>query len=423
MATMATKMRACAEPVRQGGGPVGEAGSPRVDRSCAEAAEQAVQAAERTLAMAADVQEAEARQTASERTPGLRMPPQLQATGGATGLAAFAAYSKGSLAPWWLFQGVCDAWGFDVFSTELRLITVSENATYLVVCRDKPFGVVRVSQPGYVGGPVAVASEIAWVEALHAVEGVNVVDDIPTAAGFKVATVSDGSGTEWACVCTGFVEGVVLEDLSDPSSFYRTIGRWAALFHAHARTWHRPDGFERFNWDLTDMVGERPRWGRWEDKQLAPGEFDLFKRAETAALRVMEHVPRTSKTWGLIHADLRPSNVIASVDGSLTVIDFDDCGFSYYLYDYAAALSFVEHEPYAPAMAKEWVAGYGEVAPLSNEDLACASALSMIRRLQMVGWTTNHYADALPDGLYDAQVPGTVYCAERYLQSPTWLLE
>ena len=115
--------------------------------------------------------------------------------------------------------------------------------------------------------------------------------------------------------------------------------------------------------------------------------------------------------------------MIAGAEGELTVIDFDDCGFSYFLYDYAAALSFVEHEPYAPAMAKGWIAGYREIAPLSEQDIACASALSMIRRLQMVGWTTNHYADALPDGLYDAQVPGTVLCARRYLESPTWLLE
>lgn len=393
------------------------------DRLAKGAVDQAIAAAEQTLATAGEVQEAEARQEAGRKKPGLHMPPKLVASGGATGLAAFAAYNKGSRAPWWLFHGVCDMWGFDEFSTDLRLITVSENATYMVLRDERPYGVVRVSQPGYVGGPVAVASEIAWLNALHDVEGVNVVADIPTSSGFSVATIEDEAGTEWACVCTEFVKGVVLENLPDPSKFYRTIGRWAALFHNHARTWRKPGGFTRFSWDLTDMVGQRPRWGKWEDAGLSAEEYELFKRAEQAALSVMKGVPRTSQTWRLIHADLRPSNVIAGAEGELTVIDFDDCGFSYFLYDYAAALSFVEHEPYAPAMAKGWIAGYREIAPLSEQDIACASALSMIRRLQMVGWTTNHYADALPDGLYDAQVPGTVLCARRYLESPTWLLE
>lgn len=393
------------------------------DQTSIKNVEQTIAEATQAIKIAAKLQQAEEKQKTGRQASGLRMPPLLETKGGATGLAAFAAYKKGSMAPWWLLQGVCDAWGFDTFTTEMNLITVSENATYLVSIHDKPYGVVRVSQPGYVGGPIAVASEIAWLNALHDVDGVNIVDNIPCASGFPVATVTDESGARWACVCTGFVKGVVLENLPDPSSCYRTIGRWAALFHQHARSWRTPEGFQRFNWALTDMIGEHPRWGRWEDKQLTKTELELFKRAEKAALDTMANVARTSETWGLIHADLRPSNVIAGADGTLTVIDFDDCGYSYYLYDYAAALSFVEHEPYAPIMAKEWIAGYREVTPLSDEDIACASALSMIRRLQMVGWTTNHYADALPDGLYDAQVPGTVLCAQRYLDSPTWLLD
>jgi Ser/Thr protein kinase RdoA (MazF antagonist) len=109
--------------------------------------------------------------------------------------------------------------------------------------------------------------------------------------------------------------------------------------------------------------------------------------------------------------------------GALTVIDFDDCGFSWLLYDFASALSFIEHEAYAPDIAKSWVAGYRTVRPLTGADLGHAAALSMIRRLTMLGWTTTHRADALPAALWDAQIPGTVAVAERYLASPTWLFD
>ena len=57
---------------------------------------------------------------------GLRDIEPLPAAGGAGKLAAFAVYRPGSLAPWWLHQGVCAAWGLDVFRTELRLVTVSD---------------------------------------------------------------------------------------------------------------------------------------------------------------------------------------------------------------------------------------------------------------------------------------------------------
>lgn len=383
----------------------------------------AVAAAEQAIGTATEVQEAVRRREEEQSQGGMHVPQRLPAKGGATGLAAFAAYRKGARAPWWLFQGVCDAWGFDLFRTEIRLLTVSENATFVVLRGGKPYGVVRVSQPGYVGGPLAVQSEIAWMQALADVDGVNVSRVIPLSSGFNVAEIKDESGTAWTCVCTAFVEGAVLEDLPDPSSFYRTIGRWAALFHRQARTWRPPEGFQRFTWDIPDMIGDHPRWGRWEDIAMPAEDFATCKRAEAAACAVIAEIPRDAQHWGLIHADLRPSNAILSRDGTLTVLDFDDCGYSYYLYDYAAALSFVEHEPYAPTMAKEWVAGYEEVTPLSSRDRACASALSMIRRLQMLGWTTNHYADALPDGLYEAQAPGAVYCAKRYLENPTWLLD
>ena len=74
-------------------------------------------------------------------------------------------------------------------------------------------------------------------------------------------------------------------------------------------------------------------------------------------------------------------------------------------------------------MAAHWVAGYREVRPFTEDDARYGGALSMVRRLQMLGWTTTHRADALPPDLWAAQVPGTVQVAERFLTSPTWLLD
>lgn len=66
---------------------------------------------------------------------------------------------------------------------------------------------------------------------------------------------------------------------------------------------------------------------------------------------------------------------------------------------------------------------YRSVTELPDSALDLACALSMLRRLQMVGWTRNHYRDALPAGLADEQISGTKVCAYRYLENPRWLLE
>ena len=135
----------------------------------------------------------------------------LAGQGGAGKLAAFAMYRPGSMAPWWLRRGVCDAWGLDLFRTELRLVTVSENATFSVIVNDEPYAMLRVCQPGYVGGSLAVASELAWVRALQSVVDINVVEPVPLASGFFVAEVRDETGYAWLCVCMRYVPGATLE--------------------------------------------------------------------------------------------------------------------------------------------------------------------------------------------------------------------
>ena len=339
-------------------------------------------------------------------------------------LESFGKLHNGDPAPFWLFQGVCAAWGIDHSRAELDLITVSENATFVLLIDGEHRGVVRVSQPGYVGGADAVASEISWLNALHDLEGISLIDPVPTVRGSFVTTIHDNHAVGWTVISTKYVDGTVLEDLDNPAPYYETIGRWAARFHDQSRTWQPPRGFTRFNWDISNMVGPSPRWGRWEDADLTDSDKQLCEQALWKALDIVIKVPRTTHTWGLIHADLRPSNIIRDNDGRLTVIDFDDAGYSWFLYDYASSLSFIEHESYAPELAKSWVRGYEAVSgSFTDEELQIMSALSMIRRLQMLGWTTNHREDALPGNLAAQQAPGSVECARRYLDNPLWLLE
>jgi len=328
-------------------------------------------------------------------------------------LDVFDDLRKGDAAPAWLTELVISAWGFTAHEVEIVLITVSENATFLVRVDGEPYAVTRVARPGYIAGD-AFESEVAWVAALSADGVVPVPQALPTLTGRYVAT----SGP-WSCVSYRFVPGQILEDVADPVPHYREIGRMTARLHEHAMTWRPPRGFTRHSWELADMIGPAARWGRWE----GAGQDDaLLGRAQEAALAVIAEAPRGPDAWGLIHADLRPSNIMVD-DGALTVIDFDDCGYSWYLYDFAAALSFIEHLPDAPTMAQEWVAGYADVRPLTRGELETGCALSMIRRLQMFGWTTTHRSDALPPDLWTAQGSGTAEIAERYLRSATWLLD
>jgi Ser/Thr protein kinase RdoA (MazF antagonist) len=357
-------------------------------------------------------------------------------------LAAFDALVPGDQAPGWLRDGVTASWQFGSVpggEIAMRLITVSENATFLVTADGEPAAVVRVARPGYLAGADAFESEVAWVAALAADGVCQVPAALRTRSGTFCAALASDDGTDWWCVAYGYVSGRILEDLfsdagtgasgaaADPTSYYREIGAINARLHEHALAWAPPAGFARHSWDVPDMLGPTARWGRWEDAVHDGAERTLLEEAQAAALEVVGRAPRDTAAWGLVHADLRPSNIMidpsaGSGRGGLTVIDFDDCGHTWFQYDFAAALSFLEHTPEAPTMAVEWLAGYTSVRPLARDAVELGCALSMVRRLQMLGWTTTHRADALPPDLWSAQVPGTLEVAESYLRNPSWLL-
>ena len=63
------------------------------------------------------------------------------------------------------------------------------------------------------------------------------------------------------------------------------------------------------------------------------------------------------------------------------MIDFDDCGFSWYLYDLACALTFHEGRADVDELIAAWVEGYRQVELLALEDTEEIPTFLMLRRL------------------------------------------
>lgn len=336
-------------------------------------------------------------------------------------LSAFDHVGRGDPAPAWVLSGVQRAFGLPTSGVEVTLIAVSENVTFKVAIDQDPALVVRLGRPGYAESVEHVRSELLWVEALQRDAGVPTPSPRYGADGDLVQFLVDDRGASWTAVGFDFVTGTILEDQVDFAGHFVEIGRLTAQLHQHSRGWASPAGFRRFDWTLDDMTGAGARWGDWRNAPLSDADRDLVGRAEHSARAALSGVTRTPQHWGLIHSDLRPSNVMTH-EGAMTIIDFDDCGYGYFLYDFGSALTFYEHRPSALEMGAQWLDGYREVAPLTRDDLEIAGALSLMRRLTMLGWATTHRADALPRDLWDENLPGTVEVAARYVDDPLWLV-
>lgn len=302
----------------------------------------------------------------------------------------------------------------------LRLLSLSENATYLVDDAD-PI-VLRVHRPGY-HSLQAIRSELAWMASLREQTEVVTPQLIPARDGSEVVSAVRGEQSLHVDAVT-FIPGCTAEERPEAVGFDQ-LGRITAVMHNHVADWDAPGYFTRFSWDADTMLGPQARWGNWRH---APGLTDadeaVVERAAEQVSRRLSGFGCAPDRSGLIHADLRMANLMvdpADPSAPITVIDFDDCGWSWHLADLGAVVSFIEDTPEAEAMIAGWLAGYREIRDLPAEHLDMIPTFVLLRRLQLTAWVASHadadHAIAFTDGFAD----GTARLAERYLTDKRWL--
>lgn len=272
--------------------------------------------------------------------------------------------------------------------TTLSVVALSENATYLVGDTPGEQRILRVHREAY-HDAAAIGSELAWTTALRREGIVPTPAAVPTLNGDEVLTLECGGRTRHT-VLFEHIDGVEAgEDVPHADSF-ATLGEMTARLHDHAHHWQRPQGFARFSWDWVNTLGRRSRWGAWlQGPGVGPHEADLFELASHLIHFKLEDYGHSPDTFGLIHADLRLANVLVG-ESLLHVIDFDDCGYGWFMYDLATALSFIEHEPEARELIGAWLDGYESISPLSPEDRAIIPTMIMLRRLMLIAWMGSH---------------------------------
>jgi Ser/Thr protein kinase RdoA (MazF antagonist) len=304
---------------------------------------------------------------------------------------------------------------------ELTLLNVSENATYAV---DEPGSgqrtVLRIHRHGYHDGP-SIESELAWLDALREDTGVRTPRVLPTLDDRRLlAMPEDGQPDPRHVVRFEFLPGVEPQEAGEslPDSFV-LLGAITARMHEHALTWQRPPGFTRFAWDYDGAFGEVARWGRWQDG-IAVGapEAEVLGRLDAALRDRLGRFGSDPHRYGLIHADLRLANLLEdkTPDGDQRyVIDFDDCGFGWFLYDFGSAVSFFEDDPRVPELTDAWVRGYRSVRHLPAEDEAEIPTFVMMRRLLLVAWIGSHSGTDLAQSKGADYTAASCDLAESYL--------
>lgn len=298
----------------------------------------------------------------------------------------------------------------------LRLINLSENATYKIEAPDGQRWALRIHREGY-HSEQAIASELAWLMALR--EQAVCITPKPV-LGFDGKLIQEVSHPSLKVsrhtVMFEWEEGVEPSIDEDLTMQFENLGEIAARMHVHARSWQRPDFFTRFTWDFATSLGDdKPHWGRWRDGLGVDAKhIKLFERTVATIGNRLSAYGKSNHRFGLIHGDLRLANLLS--DGTtVKVIDFDDSGFSWNMYDAATPVSFYEHEPQVPALLEAWKTGYRKAGILTREDEAEIPTFIMLRRLLLVAWIGSHAETDLAKSMGLPYTEGTVALCENFL--------
>jgi Ser/Thr protein kinase RdoA (MazF antagonist) len=303
---------------------------------------------------------------------------------------------------------------------DLHLIKYRENAVFRVDCAGLRRA-LRLHRYGY-HSDAELLSELQWMQALDDV-GITVPTIVPAASGelFVTHAADDLPGNiqidlfEWI---DGEQLGSVEEGIADEASVsatYRIIGELAAKVHNQAVSWQLPPGFARHAWDAEGLAGEQPFWGRfWEIAAASSSERDLLVQGRDAVFGELSQLAKSPGTYSMIHADFAPENIMVEGD-QLRLIDFDDAGFGWHLFELATSLYFILGESYFEQARDALIEGYRAHRQLSNEQLDLLPLFSLARGFTYIGWVHTRHETETAKELTPMLLTAACELAEDYL--------
>jgi Ser/Thr protein kinase RdoA (MazF antagonist) len=206
----------------------------------------------------------------------------------------------------------------------LRLYTPGREP---VATRQQPGAALR-SEAG-------LRSQALWLSDLRRTARLPVPEPVPTLEDTYVGRVSvEGTDDHKLSLLLRWIPGEQKQNADITTQDAFSLGSYIARLHLHAERYSPPQGFVRPSWDAESQFGESSTY--WPLAEV------ILSETETAALRSVVRrarqnervLGRCREQFGLIHRDLQPKNVVLH-GGTWYAIDFDHCGWGYFMYDLA----------------------------------------------------------------------------------------
>jgi Ser/Thr protein kinase RdoA (MazF antagonist) len=239
------------------------------------------------------------------------------------------------------------------------------------------------------GDVESITSELTWLAALSRATDIPVPAPISTPDSKLLTTiVTPGIPNGRVVSLMRWLDGKRLHKGQRPKHLH-ALGQVVAHLHNFSASWQPPGDFNRPHWDWDSMLGGSMfRHSMRALVKTIPSKFrGPFQTVSQEAKCVMDSLGKGLDAYGLTHADLYPENVLYKA-GKAFPIDYEDCGFGYWIWDIALALSPWAWEHEWEQMRDAFQEGYGQIRALPKAQWAQLDFFVAAQFATMVIWSS-----------------------------------
>lgn len=244
---------------------------------------------------------------------------------------------------------------------KIELLNHYHNTSFRVLIQASPHNkpvnyVLRIHRPEYQTID-SIKSELNWLHRLHAL-GIEVPEPKTTKQGSEIVTAQVGGILPRTCVLFHWIEGIKRYSSLNHERM-RRLGTLVGLVHQHASEISDLEKFTRPTWDWHYLSGQ---FFPGINLNKYPAYFHarsktILRKSAVKIQNILRDIGKSERTFGLIHADLSYQNTLFKRE-KIALIDFDNCGWGYYLYDLAVILANVRYHPNYDALESGLIIGY-----------------------------------------------------------------
>jgi Ser/Thr protein kinase RdoA (MazF antagonist) len=218
----------------------------------------------------------------------------------------------------------------------------------------------------------AIQSELDWLLALRRDTDIPFPKPVPTPNGEYIFDLPvPGSKLRRYCTLLKWLDGrFYIKKFTIKNAI--VWGKLMARLHNHAIQWRRPNCFTRPERDWEGIFTDKAKFDFpvTQLMELIPKRYkEAFDEVSRQLKSAMKKLGKKSNAFGLIHADLNIKTNVLFNKGKAAVIDFDDCCFSYWLTDFAFALSAWQGSPDRLQIQDAFFEGYNSIRTFPESQL------------------------------------------------------